>query len=105
MRTQAGVSITDIKHGFVNACKDAKVLNFRFHDLRHTFATRLADQGVPQSAIRDMLGQTSLRMSQRYTHAVIETMQAAVEKLCRANAASVPSFPRKRPSRRISRAA
>ena len=88
-----GVSITDIKHGFVNACKDAKIQNFRFHDLRHTFATRLADQGVPQSAIRDMLGQTSLRMSQRYTHAVIETMQAAVEKLCKANAAVCPIFP------------
>lgn len=87
------VSITDIKHGFVNACKDAKVLNFRFHDLRHTFATRLADQGVPQSAIREMLGQTSLRMSQRYTHAVIETMQAAVEKLCKSNAAVCPIFP------------
>ncbi len=88
-----GVSITDIKHGFVSACKDAKVENFRFHDLRHTFATRLADQGVPQSAIRELLGQTSLRMSQRYTHAVIETMQAAVEKLSKANAAVCPIFP------------
>ncbi len=87
------VSITDIKHGFVSACKDAKIQNFRFHDLRHTFATRLADHGVPQAAIREMLGQTSLRMSQRYTHAVIETMQAAVEKLCNGNAAVCPIFP------------
>ena len=82
------VSITDVKHGFVSACGDAKLENFRFHDLRHTFATRLADQGVPQAAITEMLGQTSLRMSQRYTHAVIETMQAAVEKLCKTNAAA-----------------
>ena len=88
------VSITDVKNGFVSACGDAKLENFRFHDLRHTFATRLADQGVPQAAITEMLGQTSLRMSQRYTHAVIETMQAAVEKLCKTNAAAVcPIFP------------
>ncbi len=87
------VSITDVKHGFVSACRDAKVVDFRFHDFRHTFATRLADQGVPQAAIREMLGQTSLRMSQRYTHAVIETMQAPVEKLCKANAAVCPIFP------------
>jgi hypothetical protein len=40
-----------------------------------------------------MLGQKSLRMSQRYTHAVIETMQAAVEKLCSKNAVVCPSFP------------
>jgi integrase len=87
------VSITDVKHGFVSACRDAKVVEFRFHDLRHTFATRLADQGVPQAAIKEMLGQTSLRMSQRYTHAVIETMQGAVEKLCKVKAAVCPIFP------------
>ena len=88
-----GVSVKDIKKGFVSACEDAEIEDFRFHDLRHTFATRLADQGVPQSAIRDMLGQTSLRMSQRYTHAVIETMQAAVEKLCQGNSTLCPIFP------------
>ena len=83
----------DIMNGFVSACKDAKIQNFRFHDLRHTFATRLADHGVSQAAIREMLGQTSLRMSQRYTHAVIETMQAAVEKHCKVNVAVCPILP------------
>ncbi len=89
---RTNVSIKDIKHGFVSACIDAKLEDFRFHDLRHTFATRLADQGVPQAAIREMLGQTSLRMSQRYTRAVIETMQASVEKLCKSKASVCPIF-------------
>jgi len=53
---RTNVSIKDIKHGFVSACIDAKLEDFRFHDLRHTFATRLTDQGVPQAAIGKCLG-------------------------------------------------
>jgi integrase len=80
-----GVSLTDIKHGFVSACRDAGIKDFTFHSLRHTFATRLADQGIPQSAIRDLLGQSTLKMSHRYTHGMAETMKNAVEKLDSAN--------------------
>lgn len=88
-----GISLTAIKHGFVSACSDAKIEDFHFHDLRHTFATRLGDKGVPQSAIRDMLGQSTVKMSQRYTHGVIETMQGAVEKLCDEESSVSPIFP------------
>ena len=88
-----GISLTDIKHGFVSACSAAEIEDFRFHDLCHTFATRLADKGVPQSAIRDMLGQSTVKMSQRYTHGVIETMQGAVEKLCDEESTLSPIFP------------
>jgi integrase len=37
---------TDIKKSFSAACREAGITNFTFHDLRHTFGTRLADAGV-----------------------------------------------------------
>lgn len=87
-----GVSMGDIKKAFVGALADAKISDFRFHDLRHTFATRLADRGVPLSVIRDLLGQKSLKMARRYTHAVVETKAAAVGLLCAGGGADCLNF-------------
>jgi hypothetical protein len=42
--------------------------NLRFHDLRHTFATRLVQSGVDLITVRDLLGHFSISMTQRYTH-------------------------------------
>src|SRR5258708_4466039 len=66
---KTGGLLTDIKHGFVAACDDGKVFNFRFHDLRHTAATRLADAGADPFVIAEILGHSDLRMTKRYTHA------------------------------------
>ena len=38
--------INDVKRSFAYACIKAKIADFRFHDLRHTAATRLADHGA-----------------------------------------------------------
>jgi site-specific recombinase XerC len=43
-------------HGFGKACEDAKVFNFHFHDLRHTFASRLAEAGVDAFTIAELMG-------------------------------------------------
>lgn len=40
-----GTRYTDVKKSFSAACREAGVTNFTFHDLRHTFGTRLADAG------------------------------------------------------------
>jgi integrase len=87
------VSLTDIKKGFVSACEDAGIEDFTFHDLRHTYASRLADKGVPQATIKELLGQRTIKMSERYTHAVVDTMQWAVEQLCHKGERARPIFP------------
>lgn len=74
-------SLTDIKHGFVSACEDAKVIDFKFHDLRHTAATRLADAGADPFVIAEILGHSDLRMTKRYTHATDERKRQALERL------------------------
>ena len=69
------------KKGFHKALTDAKIFNLRFHDLRHTFATRLADEGVPLSVIAELLGHSDIRMTKRYSHASDKAKREAVQKL------------------------
>jgi integrase len=60
--------ITDIKNAFNGAVERAKILNFRFHDLRHTFCSWLAISGVPLTAIQKLAGHASIKMTLRYAH-------------------------------------
>jgi integrase len=53
---------------FQQGCRDAGVRVVRFHDLRHTFATRLASHGVPLRAIQDFLGHADAKTTQIYAH-------------------------------------
>ena len=63
-----GQPITDIKNAFNGAVVRAKIKNFRFHDLRHTFCSWLAIGGVPLTAIQKLAGHASIKMTLRYAH-------------------------------------
>lgn len=63
-----GQPITDIKNAFNGAVDRAKIQNFRFHDLRHTFCSWLAISGVPLTAIQKLAGHASIKMTLRYAH-------------------------------------
>jgi integrase len=53
---------------FKKACVDAGVRPVRFHDLRHTFATRLAASGTPIRTIQEFLGHADAKTTQIYAH-------------------------------------
>jgi integrase len=53
---------------FRQACSDAGIADFRFHDLRHTAASRLAMSGADALTIARTLGHKDLRMTARYAH-------------------------------------
>jgi integrase len=78
---KTGVNITQVKKGFKSACKDAGFVDLRFHDLRHTTGTRLADAGSDAFAIAEVLGHLSLQTTKRYTHATELRKRRAVELL------------------------
>ena len=55
-----GTRYNDVKKSFSAACREAATTNFTFHDLRHTFGTRLADAGVDVVKIKELMGHASI---------------------------------------------
>jgi len=84
---------TTIKTAWSTACRLAGITDLRIHDLRHTFGTRAADQGVPLSAIRDVMGHKSIKTTERYAHATDEAKRRAVEAAGRKPAKVVKIWP------------
>lgn len=68
----------DIKNSFRNACKAAGIKDFRFHDLRHTFASDLVSSGVDLYVVATLLGHSSIEMSKRYAHLAPSSLRKAI---------------------------
>ena len=89
-----GKPLTTVKTAFKGACRRAKkdpddkddpgIVGLRFHDLRHTFASRLNLPVLIQS-IMELMGHSSLKMTERYTHTNIEQKRKAVEMIAKAH--------------------
>ncbi len=73
--------ITDIKTAWNAVIKSASIENFRFHDLRHNFASQLVMAEVDLNTVRELLGHSNLEMTLRYAHLAPEHKAQAVAKL------------------------
>lgn len=78
---KTGVAMKSVDHSFWRACSLAGILGLRFHDLRHTFATRLIRKGADIITVQGLLGHHAVTVTQRYTHSGAEEKQRAVEAL------------------------
>jgi integrase len=74
-----GKPCTDIKTGWWRALRDTEITNFRFHDLRHTFGSRLGMAGVDIKTIQELMGHMDIKMTMRYSHPTPEHKRKAVE--------------------------
>jgi integrase len=68
-----------VRKSFHIVLRKAGIKDFRFHDLRHTFATRLAQAGVDLYKISKLLGHKDIKMTQRYSHHCPDSLRDGVE--------------------------
>ena len=71
----------DVKTGWWSALKKGKIEGFRFHDLRHTFGSRLGMAGVDIRTIQELMGHKDIKMTMRYSHPTPEHEKNAVKVL------------------------
>jgi integrase len=67
-----------IDNGFRRACKRAGIVDFRFHDLRHTFASHLIMRGANLRSVQELLGHKTGKMTVRYTRLSTPHLQETV---------------------------
>lgn len=65
---------------FRRAIKRAGIEDFRLHDLRHDFGSKVSQKQIDEYRIQLLLGQKSSRMAQRYTHLRVENLREAISK-------------------------
>ncbi|NQD74173.1 tyrosine-type recombinase/integrase [Pseudomonas sp. CM27] len=74
-----GGRLEDVKSAWLGLLERAGITGFRWHDMRHDFASRLVMAGVPLNTVRDLLGHSDIKMTLRYAHLAPDSKAAAVE--------------------------
>jgi integrase len=76
-----GVTPAQVTVAFSRACKDAKVEDFKLHDLRHHFSSMLRQNGVDLHTLQKLLGHSDPRMTDRYAHLSQQFLMDAAKRL------------------------
>lgn len=66
-----------VKRSFKYACDKAGIADLRWHDLRHSFATRLIERGMSAELVGQLLGHTQPKITRRYINVTPQTIEAA----------------------------
>lgn len=83
---EKGEPMHDVRTSWGNLLEAAEIENFRWHDMRHDFASKLVMGGVPLNTVRELLGHADMKMTLRYAHLAPKHKAAAVAVLNRKGA-------------------
>ncbi len=75
-----GERMTGIDTAWGTLMKTAGLQNFRLHDCRHHFASKLVQAGVDLYTVKELLGHSEIAMTEKYSHLAPDNLRAAVEK-------------------------
>jgi len=74
-----GKNYRDIRKSFLTACKKSDILDFRFHDLRHSFCSHLVMSGVDLRTVKELMRHAKIETTMRYSHLSPNHKSDAVE--------------------------
>jgi len=78
---KTGGMMDNCKKAWASVLKAADIKGFRWHDMRHDFASQLVMRGVDLNTVRELLGHSDMKMTLRYAHLAPQVKRAAVEML------------------------
>ena len=78
---KTGKEMDNCKSAWEKLLQDAGIKNFRWHDMRHDFASQLVMNGVDLNTVRELMGHADMKMTLRYAHLAPQVKRAAVELL------------------------
>jgi integrase len=78
---KTGHRMQDLKKSWTFLLVKADIEGFRFHDLRHDFASRLVMAGIDLYRVKDLLGHSTIQVTERYSHLAPAALAEAVEVL------------------------
>lgn len=73
------IAVRSLRCAFSKALDKARIENFKFHDLRHTFATKLVQNGADLYKVKELLGHKTITMTMRYAHHCPESLRTSIE--------------------------
>lgn len=70
-----GLPLSENREWWAAALEKVNIFNFHWHDLRHTLASRLVEDGANTKVVQEACGYASITMTPRYAHVSNKSLQ------------------------------